>query len=230
MTKVNFLHVGKTGGTALIEAIREFPSSLDLQTHPHGIRLSDIPKGDKVFFVLRDPIDRFVSGFYSRQRRGLPCYNGPWTRGEEVAFSAFPTANSLAEALSSKTVERKAAAEHAMEAIDHVRTSFYDWFHNDDYFLSRINDVLFIGMVQHLNAEFEKLKLLIGMPTEAQLPQDHLRTHRNPSHVDRSLSPVGKANLHMWYKKDYLFFGLCNRIRVERGLNPIAVGDGPDSP
>jgi hypothetical protein len=104
----HFIHIRKTGGTAIKEALKN-AAGLDQSTiklHKHKIRLSDIAAGDKVFlfFFLRDPVSRFVSGFNSRLRQGQPRYNSAWNEAEKRAFGFFPTANSLAEAL---TFERE---------------------------------------------------------------------------------------------------------------------------
>ena len=84
----HFLHIGKTGGTAIIDVLRQYAqaSPYFVYHHPHYVRLIDIPKGEKVFFFLRDPITRFVSGFYSRQRQGKPRHNLPWSVDEEIVL------------------------------------------------------------------------------------------------------------------------------------------------
>jgi len=99
--RTHLLHIGKTGGNALKHALRPYKTSgsLDIVFHPHSVRLSDVPVGESVLFMLRDPVDRFISGFNSRRRRGRPLNNFEWTQDEAAAFTAFPTANDLAEAL-----------------------------------------------------------------------------------------------------------------------------------
>ena len=77
--------------------------------------------------MLRDQVNRFVSGFNSRRRRGRPLNNAEWDRNEAVAFAAFPTANDLAEALSVAQDSRRAAAIAAMRGIYHVKSSYADW-------------------------------------------------------------------------------------------------------
>ena len=57
--------------------------------------LNDVPAGEKVVFFTRDPVSRFISGFYSRKDgdhgtrfRGLPARKPP--------FPEFSTPNELA--------------------------------------------------------------------------------------------------------------------------------------
>lgn len=82
--KVHFLHIGKTGGSAVKFALKEYSKTswCKITFHDHKTSLSDIPEGEKIFFFLRDPISRFISGFYSRQRKGLPRYYSEWTSEE----------------------------------------------------------------------------------------------------------------------------------------------------
>ena len=50
----HFLHVGKTGGTAVKEALRNHLDSgrYTIKLHRHKTTLADVPKGEKVFFFL----------------------------------------------------------------------------------------------------------------------------------------------------------------------------------
>ena len=90
---VHFLHIGKTGGSAIKHAINKNcpDSEYEIHFYRHAVKLRDIPKGEKFVFILRDPVTRFVSGFYSRQRQGKPRYNIPWRPKEKTAFETFST-------------------------------------------------------------------------------------------------------------------------------------------
>ena len=76
---VNFLHVGKTGGTAVKWALRRagLPDTPygPVRVHRHTFRMRDVPPEDHVIFFVRDPIARFMSGFYSRLNKGQPRYH-----------------------------------------------------------------------------------------------------------------------------------------------------------
>jgi hypothetical protein len=105
--RAHFLHPGKTGGTALKAALA--PVALDgryeIHLHRHNVLLSDISLGDRVFFSVRAPLDRFVSGFNSRRRQGRPRYDIPWSAAEERAFTTFTSPDALGRALSSNDPE-----------------------------------------------------------------------------------------------------------------------------
>lgn len=211
---IHFLHIGKTGGTAVKSALRSASVAAEytLELHPHFFTLMDVPSGDKVMFFVRDPIARFVSGFYSRKRKGQPRYLSQWTLSEESAFRQFHTPNELALALSSEDQRIRRAGLRAMKSIMHVRTSYWDWFKNEPYFLSRVSDILFIGFQETLDKDFEILKRMLGLPA-ITLPEDDIGAHRNPQNLDTSLEMEALANLRKWYAADYRFMRLCKEIR-----------------
>lgn len=211
---VHFLHIGKTGGTAVSHALRPHMHGdrIALYIHAHKVTLRDVPRGEAVFFFVRDPIKRFVSGFYGRQRQDQPRYFSPWSAAEARAFSRFDTPNALATALSSPDAPRKQAAEDAMHSIQHVRDSYWYWFDNAAYFRARAADVLFIGHQNTLTADFERLKVLLHLPPDVTLPRDDIHAHRNPGSLDKRLDETAVRNLRAWYQADYDFLALCAEI------------------
>jgi hypothetical protein len=208
--KAHFLHIRKTGGTAIKHALRahveDGPFSIVL--HPHVTRLDHVSKGECVFFFLRDPITRFVSGFYSRQRQGMPRKHVPWTSGEADAFACFRTANELAEALDVCEEDRRHASQSAMREINHVRHSVWSWFRDPDYFASRLDDILFVGLQETLNRDFATLASILGLGADVRLPTSDLEAHRNPAGVDTSLSERARRNLLDHYSADIQFYNL----------------------
>ncbi|HVO49260.1 MAG TPA: sulfotransferase family 2 domain-containing protein [Steroidobacteraceae bacterium] len=213
--RVHFLHIGKTGGTAVKHALNEFGRSSPryvIVLHPHQTRLRDIPAGEKFFFFLRDPASRFVSGFFSRQRQGRPRYFFPWTQEEQAAFEHFATPNQLAAALSSPDADERTRAQAAMKNIEHVRDSYWTWFENEEYFRSRLPDALFVGFQESLDEDFQTLKSILSLPDRLSLPADSILAHKNPSGLDVSLDEAAIANLKSWYAEDYRFIDLCRRL------------------
>jgi hypothetical protein len=160
LMRAHLLHIGKTGGNALKHALHPYNTggSHDIVFHPHAVRLSDVPVGESVLFMLRNPVNRFVSGFNSRRRRGRPLNNAEWDRNEAVAFAAFPTANDLAEALSVAQDSRRAEAVAAMRGIYHVKSSYADWLVDVDYLRSRRDDILWVGQTSRLTADFRAVE------------------------------------------------------------------------
>lgn len=217
---MHFLHIGKTGGTAIKDALSTATadSRYVLVLHQHHIKLNDIPKGEMVVFFLRDPLARFVSGFFSRQRQGRPRHTLPWSPEEKLAFEHFRVPNQLGLALFSRDEEECAKAHNAMKSIYHVSHSYWSYLHSEAYLGLRKEDILFIGLQENLSADFEMLKSKLRLPASLTLPSDDVRAHRNPPELDRSLQKEAVENLKQWYKQDYACLKQCSRISTTRDL------------
>ena len=76
----HFLHIGKAAGTAVTFGLKQAPgiAKYRLIRHPHNIGLPNIPESDYYFFCVRDPIDRYASGFLHRELQGQPRFSVPW--------------------------------------------------------------------------------------------------------------------------------------------------------
>jgi hypothetical protein len=211
---IHFLHIGKTGGTAIREALAPHHS---LPTHQlffpgHNVTLRDVPVGDKIVFVVRDPLSRFLSGFNGRLREDRPRYHYPWTDGERVAFEHFTSPDELAEALSADDEGERADAEQAMRKIGHINTSYWYWFGNEAAFRKRLPDFFYVAFQERLTEDFEHLKHKLGAPEEARLPTDATAAHRTPSGFSQELSDTARSNLEHWYARDLEFVRLCQEV------------------
>lgn len=96
---MHFLHIPKTGGTAIIAALAPHALAYGIVLHDHRVTLRDIAVGERVFFAVRAPLSHFVSGFNSRLRHGRLRDEVPWTAGEAAAFGRFPTPTALGRAV-----------------------------------------------------------------------------------------------------------------------------------
>ncbi len=211
---VHFLHIGKTGGTAIKHALQPHTRSgpFRIVLHDHKTTLSDIPRGEKVFFCVRDPIDRFVSGFYSRQRKGRPTYYARWRKAEKIAFGKFNTPNELGLALSSPDEQNKSTAEFAMRSISHVKSSYWDWFEDERYLLERAGDILYICRQEQLEEDFDELVSRLKLSPAPSLPGvNSAGAHSNPKALDKKLEDSAYRNLQHWYARDYAFLDFIDR-------------------
>lgn len=218
---VHFLHIGKTGGSAIKSSVgwrRVTPDSFFI-AHVHAFGLADVPPGEKLVFFLRDPLRRFISGFYGRRRKDRPRLFCEWSEAERVAFEHFATPNALALALSSTRAAEREAAERAMHAIHHCNSPYMGWFGSADALLARRDDVMLVGRVERLAADFERLKARLHLPADLPLLRDPISAHRNPAGIDRRLDAPAVATLRDWYRDDYAFIVLCER---HLGLPPLA--------
>ncbi len=210
---VHFIHIGKTAGTALKTAassktfiwknFRVTNGNLFI-FQKHKFDLDEVRDNEFIFFVIRDPLKRFVSGFNSRLRMGRPRNYHPWLNGEEEAFRIFKTPNQLAESLSSTDEEIKESAKNAMYSILHVKHSYWFWFKDEQYLEARKKNILAILRQDHFTKDFERFckeqNVNLG-----KLPQDDVHAHRSPEGLDSSLSETATENLMKWYERDYQF-------------------------
>ena len=243
---IHFLHIGKTGGSAIKEALKRGIKEQDIYSktkklkdntileikdlseqfdqiilHGHGTTLKEIPETDWFFFCIRDPLSRFVSGFYSRQRQGKPRYNIPWNAKEERAFRHFETANDLAEALSSKSPSVRNRAEQAMQNIRHVKTSISRWIVDPIYFNERKKNLLCILEQKTLEEDFTKLLQNLRYKRELNLSTDTKITHQaDASKSNITLSKLALQNLNNHYATDVKIYKFLTELKMNhRGLS-----------
>ncbi|MHB1947420.1 MAG: sulfotransferase family 2 domain-containing protein [Gammaproteobacteria bacterium] len=221
------LHLRKTAGTALktvIERQMEVEPLPNVQCFEHVMTLpkfiKEYPTAQAIFFV-RDPISRFVSGFYSRLRQGRPRYYYPWRPSEAKAFSRFQTPNQLAEALSGFRFGVRRHAIAAMKSIGHVRHTYLDCL-GSPAFLERVaHRIAFIGHQQDFDADLERLRSLLKIRADILAPNDDVGAHRNPQNLDKYLSGTALANLEEWYAPDFAIYQWClaKRERIMHGFD-----------
>jgi Sulfotransferase family len=244
---VHFIHVGKTGGTAIKEALREEglavegPESRYVQKatyvpstpygqivlHNHGFKLRDVPADDFAFFCLRDPISRFVSGFSSRLRKGQPRYNIKWKPMERVVFERFPTPQSLALGLRSDDREDRKIANWAMCHLQHV-TRYKHSLGGLNTVRATLPRLVYIGRQETLDWDWAQMKTILGLPKDLELPTDPVAAHRGDASVETSLDAVATEILRDWYARDYKLLGVCERIRASKGWSPGPPASGLD--
>lgn len=217
----NFLHIPKSGGSAIKNALRGNLKTDRYRIHlrGHSCRLDEIPMGDKFFFCLRSPEKRFVSAFNGKQIDDNRWQHTKYA-AETAALERFHTANHLAESLSSSDLQTRQAAEQAMVSIEHVNTFYLDWFVSKDYFLSRLPDALYIGFQENLASDFDDIKQILGLPETVSLPPlNSARSNAIASKLERkpdtTLTAQARENLAQWYADDYDFFEFCQSHRDE---------------
>jgi hypothetical protein len=206
---VHFLHIRKTGGMALKAALAPLAAGRELRLAEHGTTLPKIPEGERVVFVVRDPVARFVSGFNSRLRQGRPLFDRPWNEAEAQAFARFKTPDALARALHADSAE----ALSAMRAIRHVNQPLSDWLVSDAYLRERLDDIVWVGRTETLADDLEEIKRRLDLPQELRLPQDDVSAHRTPEGMDVALSDTGRAAIARWYEADVRLLEFLESVR-----------------
>ncbi|MEA3040193.1 MAG: hypothetical protein QOE79_2706 [Sphingomonadales bacterium] len=208
---IHVLHIGKTGGTALQAALAPFAADGKFVLHGHETRCRDCPPGSRIFFVVRHPLDRFVSAFNSRLRRGRPRFDYPWTLRQTLVFSLFRSPNALAEGLGSRNPLARLAARLSMRSFGHLRRRLSYWI--DAAELER-NPRLIIGTVETLDADLRSLLAIAGIDEAAELPADPVEAHVTPPQFDKSLSSKAVRNLNRYFRSDLVLYEACLRARA----------------
>ena len=225
---VHFLHVGKTGGSAIKRGLRRAGSAGSrygtVLVHPHRVHLDHLPAQAPFFFFLRDPVARFLSGFYSRLRKGEPRYHLEWTTAERAAFGGFGTPQELASALGGGVLQRR-RAECALRSIRHLSPVIESIAPAE-----RLGDVadrvVYVGRQETLTAEWPVLLRQLGFPVDVRLPKNPVAAHAGSPHEDRSLEPDQVEALRRYYADDEALVAFCERLRADRGWGPPE--DGSD--
>ena len=215
---VHFLHINKTGGSAISQTLIPLtPKYTNLHFHGHEVNFKSIPKGEFIYFGIRDPITKYISGFYTRQRKGFPRNNSDWSLGEKIAFRWFKTPEHLAVSLYDKSIFEKMKARFAINMIYHTKKKYKDWLNSIDYLKSREDDLIFVLRQENLTQDFNKLLKMLNIKDNIKLPTDNIGMHKNPSHLSYKLSKKSEKNLKKWYKKDYEFLSMINKLSKEKG-------------
>jgi hypothetical protein len=215
---VHFIHVPKTGGTAIKWTVNQYQKLLmttgekcKITCHRHNVSFADIPVGENIFFIARDPIDRFVSAFfYCKQRLLKKNYY-------RKQLKPFDTPNDLAVALDANHPKNLLAKKIFKRNI-HMR-HISDWHVSKDYFNSRLNDIRFICFTETLTADFDNLKRLLNIPSEITLPQKSKHANKigkNIPNEQKIIQEPGLTLLKEWYKQDIEFVALCKEIVASR--------------
>lgn len=206
--RLHLIHIGKTGGSNLKSTLKNVKlNKFELIFHPHEVGLIDIPIGEKYFFCTRDAIERFQSGFYSRKRKGQPRYYSEWSESEKISFNKFSTPEELASSLDINE-DSYQDAKFAMKSITHVNSSYWDWFHSEEYFNSRLSDLFFIFRMEYFDEDFEDFKKKLDIKKEIKLGTDEITMHSNNEKYN--LSEKSVKYLNIWYKKEYNFIKIIN--------------------
>jgi hypothetical protein len=208
-----FLHIGKTGGSSVNKLINTVNKrrSAKLLRFGHKATLDSILSSNqtRISFVIRDPIDRFVSGFESRLRCGRPTYNFKWTDAEAISFSFFGTVNELAESLECDNERLVSAAQYAVRAISHLRRDYSYHLHSVDFLDKHSDRIYFVCDIRELNEQVHNIVAPSGLPEQkAKLLFQHL--HAAPSKGRRpDLSEKAVHNLKKFLEADYLIYEFC---------------------
>lgn len=206
-----FLHIPKTGGTAIRTAIESVAVAEDgnrVRYFGHRSNLDDLAAYE-VFFVVRDPIERVISGFHSRRRMGLPRYHSVHTPGEAATFRRWPELEPLV--LDIATGDTDALA--AWDTVAHLRP-LSTWLVSTD--VIEASNITYIAELSTLGREWPQMRALCGLGDDIELPSSPVASHRAPERPPE-LSGNARAALRLLLAEDYELYACCQRVRRRRG-------------
>lgn len=205
--RVHFIHFGKSGGTTVMARLRQaslrdrLRRCCRIQLHrDHDFTLRDVPEGDLCFFFIREPIARYVSGFNSRLREGMPTFRFPHSDAERRLFGLFPTPSALAEALSSDDRELREQADQAFGEIRHLRRDYAHYLGGIENLEKQIDSVFFIGRQETFDSSWHALNDILHPGVRE--PEEPQVLHETPVEYSTTLSPLAVENLQVRLKVD----------------------------
>lgn len=208
--KLHFLHISKNAGTQMGIIAQQINADgrYLVEKHRYSMKLRNIPVSEDFFFSIRSPETRFVSGFYSRKRRGEPRIFSEWSVYEREAFGDFEHANDLAEALF-EPGHIGLRALCAIKSIQHCAEDQVSWFMYAGYFL-RIRVPLMIMRQEHFESDTAFLFQLLGIKTAPVFDRSSIGSHANNYAGVPPLSAKAIANLRRWYAQDFELYEKLN--------------------
>ena len=207
--EIAFLHIGKNAGTQVMHVARQLtPHGVYIKKYRHNVKLASLPAETKYFFSIRNPSERFISGFYSRKRKGQPRIYSEWSQHEKAAFEEFEDANELAEMLFHEN-EGGVKARAAIKSIRHTGMQQVDWFQGCAYL--NIQPPLTIIRQEFFEQDMQRFLDLLGVTQDLSslLTEDKVKAHRNDYDEVPPLSELAVKNLKRWYIQDYMFYEMC---------------------
>ena len=214
--QIAFLHIGKNAGTQVLHLARQLKyHGIYIYKYGHGVKLSDLPRDARYFFSIRKPDKRFVSGFYSRKRKGQPKTYNEWSPHEKIAFEAFEHANDLAENLFNDDMIGNQARQ-AIKSISHTGMQQYDWFQRSAFL--DVQPPITIIRQEHFRQDMQRFMDLVNVEIDIEtlFTDNKMAAHKNDYDTVPALSDASIANLERWYAQDYWFYKMCEAWLEER--------------
>jgi len=124
--KYLFIHITKCGGTYFKSRIVD-PSVCFRSGH--NITFHSALPFQKLVFILRDPLERFISSFYSRLAYSMNTSTALSVRDAKF-YQLYPTINDYVRSLSGNVAEQKRLLLNTLRYHDHFAMwgSYFDYF------------------------------------------------------------------------------------------------------
>lgn len=221
-----FLHIGKTGGSGVSDLIRDLraqgydtPGRLGHQTTLETV-CRKYPRA-KISIIVRDPLERMISGFNSRLRQGRPRNSNIWTSDEATSFAIFRDAESFLRALISDDEFQRSASAFARASIVHVARGYVFHFRSVEFVAANRNRFYHVGHIDDMRGAL--VGIFEPIPA-AKLDEFYEMTHVStvkPSSVLNLFSEDELRRLHETLAEEYAIYNYL------RGMVPLSVEASP---
>jgi len=228
--RLGFLHIPKTGGSGVRDLGRKavgrglpFPCGFG-----HGWTLEEIRRRFpqmRLAFILRDPLERAVSGFNSRLRQGRPTYKSLWTPAEAAAFAHFPEVGRWLDALLADDDLSVSACAYARRHVTHLRWNYRYYFRSPKAVAEHAGHLVLIGRIERTDDFIEALLAEAGIPPEraAGLYERRHEAQVRPSKVLARYGEGDLARLRVRFADEYAIHeALLALGRAPRAVAPAA--------
>lgn len=212
---VCILHIGKTGGSFLRSVLHHNKPrwTADIRLGRHGATrentLERFGKHREFAFLIRNPVDRFVSAFYSRLREGRPTYNSNWSSEEAIAYLWFEEAEELALALNGKDQRLYSAARFAMRHVQHLARDYRCYLGSPLGLLAERDRIRVCVDVSDLTERLPQVMARLGV-REFEMPPAPKR-HEDP--IKRPpLSHAAEAALREYWMEEFELYEVARAI------------------
>ena len=212
--KINYLHIGKTAGTSFRVSVQSNKKLNEIIVYnSHKLRMPDVVKG-KVLFAVRDPLSRFVSAFYHRQkklrRHREEGMDSTWYSNEIKSLDKYPDINMLLSDLFSENRKRNLSAKRAISNIMHlgIYGSYWYWFKSGKYLKSNIDRIYQVIRQENFNSDM----ILLAEKLDA-VPIEIAQTRVG----DKKINPVESTyfeRLLSYLKKEYEFIEILQEHQL----------------
>lgn len=210
--KAGFILIGGTGGDA-VEALLSRPCErhgIEFSRFPQHTRIDDVLKADpdiRLCFGVSDPLERFVSVFWSRLRRGGPHTNTTWSADEMAVFQWFKSPTHLAEALSSEDERQVSAALFAFDALGDLKHNYEFHMESVDKLKSIESRIFMAWDMAEFGERDRELWHSVGLPADQfRTPAKPLGERARPRPHEEELSALAKRNLQTFWRKDFALY------------------------
>ena len=218
-TRLGFLHIPKTGGSSIVDFLTNISyktvSRPAILFHSWNMDLIREYFPDmKIICLIRDPLERTISGFQSRLRMGQPKYMQPWRSEEAAAFSIFGDVESFLDALLMDDEFSRSATDYALRNIISLSWNYQHYFGGFD----KVNQFSpNIAFVQDLKNMDQFIDYLVDecIVLDPGVSREQIKSLYEPSHVSsRSSSLIlkkyGANDISLMKKRlscEYLIYG-----------------------